>query len=215
MSMRPGERVSFILSGLNREQPSARRRGGVAEDDVRSAAAVAGACTHEELEAPTYDETRVVAKQYPPPILKARRSVCTTMLILWTIVTTIVALTVVVQTIALRPMDTTYTDDLERRLARDPSIKDKVNFGLWDSHGIITKLQLQVATSMALGVRADDGDIDVVEKENFFFEITVDHATVEEVEFIASPAFIARLNQQMSFFGGFPVLSKPPRLVKV
>ena len=36
MSMRPGERVSFILSGLNREQPSARRRGGVAEDDVRS-----------------------------------------------------------------------------------------------------------------------------------------------------------------------------------
>ena len=64
-------------------------------------------------------------------------------------------------------------------------------------------------------VCADDGDIDVVEKENFFFEITVDHATVEEVEFIASPAFIARLNQQMSFFGGFPVLSKPPRLVKV
>ena len=137
------------------------------------------------------------------------------MLILWTFVTTIVALTVVVQTIALRPMDTTYTDDLERRLARDPSIKDKVNFGLWDSHGVITKLQLQVATSMALGVRADDGDIDVVEKENFFFEITVDHATVEEVEFIASPAFIARLNQQMSFFGGSPVLSKPPRLVKV
>ena len=101
MSMRPGERVSFILSGLNREQPSARRRGGVAEDDVRSAAAVAGACTHEELEAPVYDETRS-RKQHPPPILKARRSVCTTILILWTFVTTIVALTVVVQTIALR-----------------------------------------------------------------------------------------------------------------
>ena len=102
----------------------------------------------------------------------------------------------------------------ERRLARDESITDYLKFGVWDSHGAITPLQLQVAVSMALGVRASDDDIRVVGDEESFFEVQVEHATAEECDYVASPAFMAKLNVHLVHYAGSGVLSRPPRLHK-
>jgi hypothetical protein len=102
----------------------------------------------------------------------------------------------------------------ERRIARDSSIKDRVEFGIWDSRRSITPMQLQVSVSMALGVRAEDDDINIKIEDNSFFEITVQHATQEEVDYISTETFIDKLNGQLSYYGGLGVLSKPPRLLK-
>ena len=221
MSIRPGDRVSFTLSGLSREQQNTRRRTTGEDFATRSVAAVAGACA--DVEAPGYDEedggafadTRVDAKRETPPRLKGRRTFCTTIVTVWTICTVCVAAGLMLQLLSYRLFDQSDSDqDFERRLARDDTIRDRVCFGVWDSHRAVTQLQLQVSVSMALGVRASDGDIRVEAEDNYFFEVEVDHATVEEVEYIASPKFVERLNSQLSYYGGTGVLSKPPRLVK-
>jgi hypothetical protein len=108
----------------------------------------------------------------------------------------------------------TEEDALERRIARDDSVSDYVLFGVWDSHVAITPLQLQVAVSMALGVRAADDDVHVVADEQSFFEVRVEHATAEECDYIASPNFLVKLNLQLTHYGGSAVLSRPPRLHK-
>jgi hypothetical protein len=102
----------------------------------------------------------------------------------------------------------------ERRVARDGAIKEGLEFGIWDSMSKITPLQLQVAISLALGVRADDGDVHVNEQENSFFVIRVDHATVEEIDFINSDAFVSSLNTHTLHYDGRCVLSKRARLIK-
>ena len=204
MSIRSGDRVSFTLSGLSTET-NARRRGG--EELAHSAAAVAGAFA--DVEAPSDTVTRVEAKRELPK-LKSRRTFCTWLVILWTACTLSIA-----AGIAFHLFNSASADDeFERRLARDSSIRDRVVFGLWDSEQASTKLQLQVSVSVALGVRAEDGDIEVEEEDNHFFKVTVDHATVEETEYLASPKFLQRLNTQLGYYGGLAVLSKPPRLVK-
>jgi hypothetical protein len=221
MSIRPDERISFVLSGLSREQQNTRRRTTPAEDfAARSAAAVAGACADLDVESSGgYEDdggraTHVDAKRDNPPKLKGKRTFCTTLVALWTACTTAVALLLVLQTFNSKFWESDVDQAIERRLARDDTIKDRVLFGVWDSRQSITPLQLQVAVSMALGVRASDGDIRVEADENSFFEISVDHATVEEVEYIAGAAFMERLNTQMAHYGGSGVLSKPPKLLR-
>lgn len=220
MSIRPGDRVSFTLSGLSREQQNTRRRTAGEDLATRSAAAVAGACA--DVEAPGYEEeeggyadTRVDAKRQSIPRLKGRRTFCTTIVAVWTICTVCVAAGIMVKLLSSRFLHQSDSDqDFERRLGRDETIRDKVFFGVWDSRRAVTQLQLQVSVSMALGVRASDGDIRVNTEENFFFQVEVDHATVEEVEYIASSKFVERLNSQLDYYGGMGVLSKPPRLIK-
>lgn len=102
----------------------------------------------------------------------------------------------------------------QHRLARDTTIKDHLEFGLWDSKQQVTKLQLQVAVSLALGVRAEDDDVAVKVNENHFFEVAVQHATVEEEDFVSSTEFLQRLNNHVGVYGGEVVISKPPKLVK-
>ena len=160
-----------------------------------------------------FDETHVAAKRLPPPKLK-RRGCCTSLLGMLAILIVLVVFGGLV--FELRAFELTEVDSaLERRIARDSTIKDQLVFGVWDSRHSITKLQLQVAISMALGVRADDGDVEVAADESFFFNVRVEHATVEEVDFVASDAFVDRLNVQLAHYGGAGVVSKPPRLVKV
>jgi len=220
MSIRPGDRVSFTLSGLEREQQNTRRRSQVEDLAARSAAAVAGACAdveggYEGDEGGAFADTRVDAKRDSPPRLKNRRTFCTTLVTVWAVCTLCVAAGLVVHATSYRFFDVSDSDqDFERRLARDETIRDKVFFGVWDSHRAVTQLQLQVSVSMALGVRAEDGDIRVKAEDNYFFEVEVDHATVEEVEYIASAKFVDRLNSQLTYYGGVGVLSKPARLVK-
>lgn len=183
------------------------------DDAARNAAAVAGACADLEA-AEEFDETRVDAKRLPPPKLKRRNCCCTSLLGMLAILIVLVVFGGLV--FELRAFELTEVDSaLERRIARDSTVKDQLVFGVWDSKHSITKLQLQVATSMALGVRADDGDVSVDSLDSFFFNVRVEHATVEEVDYIASDVFIDRLNVQMAHYGGIGVLSKPPHLVKI
>lgn len=214
MSIRSDERISFRISELSREQQQQQqnhhtRRRAQAADDFATAAAVAGACHDVEAAA---DEAEGDKRRESLPKLKSRRAFCG-LLGLWTLTTTCFAMIFLFQTLSEK-FGTVTDDAIERRLARDSTIKDKVAFGIWDARTSITPLQLQVAVSMALGVRADDGDIEIKVDDNSFFEVRVEHATIEEVEYIASITFLERLNVQMSHYGGSGVLSKPPRLVK-
>jgi len=132
--------------------------------------------------------------------------------VLWTIcVTTTLAFQIVSSSRFFEPSSDAA---FERRVARDEKIHDQIRFGVWDSHRAVTQLQLQVSVSVALGVRAADGDVVVVAEDNFFFKVTVDHATIEELEYIASTAFFDRLNIQLNYYDGFGVLSKPPMFLK-
>ena len=102
----------------------------------------------------------------------------------------------------------------ERRLQRDETVKDTISFGIWDARGEITHLQLQVAVSLALGVRASDDDVSVSSEDESFFSIRLDHGTPEEVDYLTSEIFLERLNANLAHFGGNAVLSKAPRLHK-
>ena len=102
-----------------------------------------------------------------------------------------------------------------RAVKRDESIKDSIHFGVWDSKQSVTPLQLQVAISMALGVRVEDEDIAVTPQTNrHFFEVRVDHGTQEELAHIESDVFLASLNSHLVQFNGNAVVTHSPRLVK-
>jgi len=91
--------------------------------------------------------------------------------------------------------------------SRNESITDRASIGLWDSQRAITKLQLQVAVSLALGVRSLDDDIHVQEKESHFFAVVVDHTDEEELSFMKGPRFLNLLNNHLAPFGGVCVVS--------
>ena len=91
--------------------------------------------------------------------------------------------------------------------ARNESITDRARIGLWDSQRSITKLQLQVAVSLALGVRALDDDIHIVENDQHFFTVEVDHTDADEIEFMRSHRFLTLLNTNLAPFGGVCVVS--------
>ena len=208
--MRPhDERISFVLSDLQRGN---QRRRALNEVDIesRSAAAVAGA--YERFE-DGLSPTHVDVQREPPPKLRGRRPCCTTLAVLWCVATSVAASLFLLQAVAVHGEESA-NHGLERRLARDGSIRAAVRFGIWDSKAAITPLQLQVSISVALGVRADDDDIDVREESNHFFVIVVQHATVEESEYIGSSQFLAQLNEQLENYGGSAVLSRPPALLK-
>ena len=223
------EQISFVLSDLQRHgQPSMtnevpiRRRNDDARSVAAAAAAAAGVCNVSELEADVEQaatdagQTRVDARRVP---LKLKQNSCfSTLAGVWMLISVVFAALFLVQiAMTMHPglLESVGTEHgLERRLARDITIRDRCTFGIWDSRGAITQLQLQVGVSMALGVRADDDDVHVDADENYFFHVAVEHATIEEAEFVASKLFADKLNAQLSHYGGIGVLSKPPRLLK-
>jgi hypothetical protein len=219
MSIRPAdERISFVLSDLQRGQQ--RRRAPVDDIESRSAAAVAGVVDgfdehrserSERSDRSDFDRTRVDAHREPPPRLKARRPCCTTLMMLWFCSLLVFAGFFAIQATTLHAEE---SRGIDRRLARDSSIRDVVEFGVWDARGQVTALQLQVSVSVALGVRAADDDVHILENDNHFFRIHVDHATIEETEYLASEGFLERLNEQLTNYDGRAVLSVPPTLRK-
>ena len=183
---------------------SLESRGNVADDDDNDASDDVGC--HDHVDA---------RKFVHPPKLKSKKCCCATFVILWTAIATLFSVSVVanshgVKLSVFQPEDT----GIERRLVRDESIRDYVQFGIWDSHVSVTPLQLQVAVSMALGVRASDDDVHVKADEDSFFEVRVEHATLEEAEYVASQSFLVKLNIQLIPYGGNGVLSRPPKLHK-
>lgn len=231
------EHISFVLSNLRKHgaleegfpppppreratscQSGARRRAVLDEGDAAVAAAAAGVNGF-DLEEGERDSDRFVAaarRDAPPLRLKPRRGCCLATVATWGVFGTVL-LVVAVESHAragasLFSADETAT--LERRLARDATIQDELRFGIWDSRRSITPLQLQVAISVALGVRAEDDDVRVLADENSFFKIEIFHATIEEAEYVASDAFFAKLNAHLAHYDGNAVLSHPPKLQK-
>jgi len=225
MSLPVSERISFTLSNLQKHLPEAdgsRRRvvPQLPTDDAtdsrgRSLAAAAGAATSfDDVESTSgHDHVDVRKFLHPPPTLKSRRCCCVTIIVTWTLFSTTFFIATLMN---IHSMGLFQNEDasLERRIVRDNSIPDFVSFGVWDSRVSITPLQLQVVVSMALGVRASDDDVHVYADDESFFDVRVDHANAEEIEYIASPAFLTRLNTHMAPYGGIGVLSRPPKLHK-
>ena len=211
MSMRADERISFTLTELQRnaiQNPptqTRRREGGI----TAAAAAVAGAVDLEDRNA----STKVDMQRAPPPRLK-QRNCCSTLAGIWFAFSIVAGLLILANTFLTLHAGTSDDAPSTRRLARDPGITDTCAFGVWDSRRKLTSLQLQVGVSMALGVRADDGDIQISALDNFFFDVAVQHCTAEEVDYLASGAFLDRLNEQLDHYDGYTVLSKPPVLLK-
>lgn len=210
MSIQPDERISFVLSNLSREDKRTRRRA--TPEEFASAAAVAGACTESD-DIEVANDTRVDAKRKLPK-LRPNRMFCSTLVGMWTFFTLLGSGSLIFQLKSNRFFET-KDPVVERRITRDETIVDRLVFGIWDSKHSSTPMQLQVSVSMALGVRANDGDIEIKVEDNFFYEIYIEHATSEEVDYISTDTFLTRLNQQLSYYEGFAVLSKPPKLLKV
>ena len=198
------DRISFTLSNLNHER--GRRRLQPDDDLERPAAAVAGVVDGIDA-GPT---TRVEASREPPPTLKPPRRPCFTLLTaLWTMSLCVAGSFFCVHEMLIHIEADRVSD---RHLVRDATIRDVVEFGVWDSRLAVSSLQLQVSVSMAVGVRADDGDVAVQQHDNHFFVVRVDHATAEETDFLGSAAFLERLNDQLQNYGGLAVLSIQPQL---
>lgn len=180
--------------------------GGGAEAPRRRVAAPAPPSCLEEG-----DDDRVCADE--PPRLKSNRCCCSSLLSAWMLFSTgFFVLTMA--NVSMARFGDGSDAALERHIARDPNISDYVSFGVWDAHSSITPLQLQVALSMALGVRAEDDDVHVGAEEDFFFTIKLDHGTAEECDYIGKSVFLAHLNSHLTHYGGSAVLSRPPRLHK-
>ena len=210
MSIRPAERLSFVLSEVKRDEQQQRRQRKPFEDVESSAAAVAGSLNH-FTDAPS--TTHVDAAREPPPKLKPRRTACSMLLWAWCFISVVVMTGIALQTAMLYHSDVEESK-LTRRLARDASVTTKMSFGVWDSKGVITPLQLQVSVSVALGVRADDDDVRVAAGEAHFFTINVDHATLEETDYVNTDVFLDRLNEQLENYGGVAVISRQAKLYK-
>ena len=223
------ERVSYVLSNLQREKltasappedgaPPTRRRNATHDSRLVTVTDVAGADTEEDVEhGAAFDSpTSFVDASFmnAPPRLKPRRNCCFTIFGLWALVVVCACTVICLQIYHTHLKDVEDALAFERRVARDDTITDVLEFGIWDSMSKLTPLQLQVAISLALGVRADDGDVQVRGRENSFFVIRVDHATAEESDFINSDAFASTLNKHTVYYEGKCVLSKRARLLK-
>ena len=227
MSLAANERISFTLSNLQKHIPSdegsRRRVQTFAADDQsdtrRSVAAAAGAATSfEDVESPIshdYVDALKTIHHPPPPKLKNRKCCCLlTIILMWTSFSTLLLFATLLNINDLAYFRSSEEAVTGRRISRDSNIRDFVLFGIWDSKVAITPLQLQVAVSVALGVRADDDDVYVKSDDESFFVVRVEHATDEETEYIASNGFLEKLNRQLTFYGGLGVVSRQPKLHK-
>jgi len=201
MSFRPDDRYSFTLSNL--ERGTQQRQNQQAYEEETNAAAVAGVVGVEALK-----------DHHPAPArLKPARSCGSCMVTAWAFFSFVGLCVLGLQALLVHSMDDDGSS--RRHIGRDQSVDAHLEFGLWESIGEVTALQLQVSVSMALGVRANDNDVKIVEKPNHFFDLVVDHATTEELDFVESGAFLEHLNGQLTVYNGRAVMSVPPRLRRV
>ena len=83
----------------------------------------------------------------------------------------------------------------------------RVRLGLWDEHGVISPLQLNVILSLATGV--EEQHVHVTDEGSHFFAIEVEGEGAWLIDAINAPdnAFVHTLNQQASTFGARMVVS--------
>lgn len=143
----------------------------------------------------------------PPARLNTSRHFCFALLVLWSVCTMLLFF------YSTSTMEM-FQPPLRILEERDETVHDVLFFGLWDSKRALTPLQLQVGISLTLGTRTIDEDIRVVPLEDYFFEVSVQHGSVVELETVLSPQFVLSLNKNLVPFGGQVVLSRQPRLRK-
>ena len=83
----------------------------------------------------------------------------------------------------------------------------RVRLGLWDEHGIISPLQLNVILSLATGV--EEQHVHVTDRGEHFFDVDVDGEGAWLIDAVNAPgnAFAHTLNQQAATFGARMVVS--------
>ena len=82
-----------------------------------------------------------------------------------------------------------------------------MRLGLWDEHGIISPLQLNVILSLATGV--EEQHVHVTDRGEHFFDVDVDGEGAWLIDAVNAPgnAFAHTLNQQAATFGARMVVS--------
>ena len=87
------------------------------------------------------------------------------------------------------------------------ALPPRVRLGLWDEHGVISPLQLNVILSLATGV--EEEHVHVTDEGSHFFAIEVEGEGAWLIDAINAPdhAFVQTLNQQASTFGARMVVS--------
>jgi len=183
MSQRGGANLSFVLSGIG-----------------------ADVCTKRRAENLRYDvEEGGLERKKDLPVLKSSRKTTAVCILCCLCLLGSVACATAITTINL--LDTPLAIMRTPPHSRNESVTDSAQIGLWDSQRAITKLQLQVAVSLALGVRSLDDDIHVRERESHFFTVVVDHTDTDELSFMKSSRFLNLLNVHLAPFGGLCVVS--------
>ena len=219
------EQISFVLSNLKREAAQQQqqqqqhgrvpRRRAVPGEGVDGGGDGPDACDIENGEGHTDSDIIFVdGVAQRPPKLRQRRSCCVTITLMWSMIVIAAVFVVIVELYHMHSSTIEEKRLIEKRVARDDGVKDRAGFGVWDQQSRLTPLQLQVAVSLALGVRANDDDVHVTKMENFFFAVSVEHATGEEIDYINGETFIETLNEHVEHYEALCVISQRARLVK-
>ena len=99
------------------------------------------------------------------------------------------------------------TENFSRRHLRDP--QKKVEFGLWDEHLTISRLQLTVVLSMSL--HADEETVSVLALDDHFFSVIVTEGEWLVAAINEDTRFLAKVNRNARIFGAELVVSHPAR----
>ena len=231
------QRISFVLSDVQRRQaeeaaqPQAQAQAQAqaspqAPDEVAVAAAVDQyhqAHAHARHAAPAYHSTPPPAYHpqppHPPPALPRSRgpTPCA-----WSLACLGLAgclgfcalLLVEVPWVTLEgsaavlQQRRTHAQAMRRQQQLHGSaLPPRVRLGLWDEHGVISPLQLNVILSLATGV--EEQHVHVADEGSHFFAIEVEGEGAWLIDAINAPdnAFVHTLNQQASTFGARMVVS--------
>lgn len=212
MSQRTGASLSFVLGNLQSQSTDACTKRRTDQHACHGASTLpttdpeAGAAAPRVITFTEDDhEQEKRLHHLPPPLLQTSRR---TMVFCISCCCCIATSLIIVATMTIIG----YSDSPIAMLrapphSRNASIVDRARIGLWDSQRAITKLQLQVAVSLALGVRALDDDIHIVENDQHFFTVNIDHTDTDEIEFMRGHRFLALLNTNLAPFGGLCVVS--------
>ena len=137
----------------------------------------------------------------PPPAALPRRSGCACSLVCLAATGCLVFAAVLLVEVPLitgmdSPLARSRRDGMPRGLVDKPVPGKAVHFGLWDSRGRLSPLQLTVVVSMAL--QLEDWRVHVAEEPGKprFFHVEIDNESDALAEAVNAPSFAETLNAQ-------------------
>lgn len=226
------QRISFVLSDVQRRQAEeaaqplqAQAQAAAGADDVAVAAAV------DQYQAPPPAPQRQAAyphphphpdfayPHHPPPALPRNRgpTPCAWSLACLAVAGCLGFLALLLVEVPWVTLEGSASVLQQRRLhaqtmrrqqqLHGSAAPPRVRLGLWDEHGVISPLQLNVILSLATGV--EEQHVHVADEGSHFFSIEVEGEGAWLIDAINAPdnAFVHTLNQQASTFGARMVVS--------